>query len=231
MKIKHLLAAAALGCTTLLSAAPASAVVIDSVADDFTINWSKVINGGITVRGSAFFDVTAVSDSQIDVTVSLSNLTDLGVPVGWKGGWSSIGWAITPNATGGAFLDTGNKFDSGVFDSIPSLKQVEVCIYSGNGCSGGSQNSLLAEGASDTFSLRLWSSPDWSRVWSFDYFGAKFQTDNGSYEFYGCVAGTQGCDSQNPPTNVPEPGTLALMGLALVVVGIARRRRWLSPRA
>jgi hypothetical protein len=191
-------------------------VSIDSTSDDFVVNWSQVF-GDVTVRGSASFDVTFVSDTRIDLTVSLNNLADLGAPVGYNGGWSSIGWSSTPNFTSGTFTDTGAYFGSGVFDNIPSLNAVEICIYAANNCSGGAQGQLLPEGGTDSFSLALFSSGNGSNLWVFDNFGVKFQTSNGSYEFYGSTG--------TPPSQVPEPASLALMGLGLVGLGVASKRR------
>ncbi len=219
MKMKNLLATAVLACGALTAAAPASAVVITSPADDFTVNWDLVIGGGVTVRASALFDITSVSGTQIGMTVTTNNLADLGVASGWTGGWASIGWAVTPNATS-SVLTPGSDFDSATFDDIPSLSQVEVCIFAGNNCNGGGQGSLLADGASDSFSLSLSSPGNQSNFWVFDFFGAKFQTGKGSFEFYGCVNG-QNC---NPPTDVPEPATLGLLGMGLLGMGLARRR-------
>src|SRR5215470_177316 len=133
-----------------------SAIQINSVNDDFTIDWALPNAGGsgVTVLGQAAFDVTGVSDTSISMKVTVNNLPDYGAPAGYKGGISSIGWATDPNATSGT-LTPGAVFNSGAFSSIPSLSLVEVCIYAANNCSGGSQNDLLAEGQSDTFSITL----------------------------------------------------------------------------
>lgn len=221
MNLKKLAATASLAVAGVIAAAPASAVVINSASDDFIVDWTRNISGGVTVRGSAAFDITYVSDSRIDLTVSLNNLADLGAPAGWKGGWSTIGWSSSPDIFSGSFTDTGAYFNAGALDNIPSLNAVEICIYSANNCNGGSQNALLPDGGVDSFSLSLYSWPDWSGLWAFDNFGVKFQTDAGSYEWYGSVR----TSTPPPPTSVPEPATLGLLGLGLLGLGLVRRRR------
>lgn len=69
----------------------------------------------------------------------------------------------------------------------------------------------------------LWSikttSPD---AWSVDKLHINaFDAQGKSIKIDGCVVGTPGCGI----TSVPEPGTLALLGLGLAGLGISRRRK------
>ena len=214
---------------TLLVCGNANALVVDTLNDPIPFTISGDIGGGIvlTATGTVMI-IGGFNTSTLELHVILNNASTLnGDPYLPSDGVILIGWGfgVDPNMTGVTFANgAGGGMIDATPESVPGLGGIEVCAWGGNGCTGNGTTGVLA-GTGDSFDLLL--DGNWGDSVIFDPVGARFLTSAGVFSFQ-C---TGSCSVGNAPVAaaaVPEPQTLALIGIALLAIGAVPRRERFS---
>ena len=230
----------------------ASAMPVTAGTAPFEVDWSCSSNlcssapgtippSGVTLTGSAVFSnpvFTTEAGGAVDlsINVSITNTTQQGSLS--TADWQSIrltSWAFDtlPDATGASTTGATVFQNVALNKNFPGYMQVDVCLIGGQNCDGGANGGLapLGSGAvqpgSDAFTLNLTGFLAGTTTVDFgtevpggtELFDVKFQTNFGSFEFQNQPACMGSCTS-----DVPEPTSLALLGSALIMLGVGYRR-------
>jgi hypothetical protein len=166
------------------------------------------------------FTLNASGDDTLRLGIDISNTTDLSAYPDANSAIVSFGFGVNPDASA-SLVSSGSVFNSvdvgtGGQQQFPGgFKQIDVCVFAQD-CSGGDVNGGLQAGDSDSFVLDIMGDFDGNGenatgALTLLDFPLKFQGTWGSFE--------------TPGQSVPEPGTLALLGLGLVGLTFAARRR------
>ena len=201
-------------CLLSLGTAGHATTISAGSNNPFAFAWSFSSGAGL-LTGSGNLTLSGFSSASLTVAVTLNNTSVLA-----SNRLTSFGFGIDPNATGVSFSDAA---DGGMIAaslaSIPSLATIEVCAFGGPNCSGGGSGGING-GTSDSFSIIL--AGTWGSSVNVDPIGFKYQTGAGSFEFT-----TGSSSSSSSSGRVAEPGSTALVGLGLGILGLgfARRRK------
>ena len=218
MKLKKIFQAVALcGGLMGMGSSHAALMLFDSVNDTGSILYSTV-HDGATLSATVNFTLNSLSATQAIFGVKVSNNSS------GPGSNRLVSFGIDIVRPALSFASATGGWDATRNTNFPSFQTVDLCIWDGSNCSGGGSQGV-GEGLMESFNLTLRTAGNFTQGINFTSpYAVKFQSvgnSGGSIEFAGCIVGTPNCG----PTQVPEPASIALVGLGLLGAALARRRK------
>jgi hypothetical protein len=211
LRILPILVCLTTGMAAQAQAAPVALTSAD-VGSTFTVDYFFDTGMG-ELDATAHFTVNSFTDSQLGLTVAVTNNTDPAL----NEAVHALGWNMDPNATS-LSLASGSVFSNADLNqTFPNFQTIDVCVWASGTCAGGAQPSGLQSGQTDTFSILLFGAYGDAPQVTLSTFAIKFQGDIGSFEFEGTP--------RNGDQPIPEPTTLTLFGVAGLLLGARFRRR------
>lgn len=204
----------------IAGSASAAMITFDSVGDSGTIHYGGNIEQ-TDVEGlsaSTSFTLTEIKSSSFVFDIVVANTTN---SLWEESRVSAIGFNVDPDVTSASVVNSPTWF-AVLGGSFPNqFGALDICIKEGGGpnsCQGGGGGGV-AIGDSASFSLELGFASLPGSV-TLDNFGVRWQSLTSEALGYDDASGTG-----TPVTKVPEPGTLGLLGLGVLGLTMAGRRR------
>ena len=229
---KRTMIATLVATATVLSAGVASAspvtVTLHNTSESFGIKYASVFDG-VNLNATVTFQLTqplTATNALLGVKI-VNNSFGLGNNRLTAFGIDTVAPTLTTisdnSAEWAGFL--GLTFSGG-------FQKVDLCAASGGqNCTGGAGGGVAEGGGTKSFVLDLTTSGNFltSFISFTSPYAVKFQSvgsGSKSVEFAGCLTTDKSCVSTPPQEfNVPEPTSLALVGITLFGAATATRRR------
>ncbi len=234
-KIRAIVLKSVIGLAFVLSANIANATIILNF--DNTSTSSNTPATGASARTElSFSDVAGQVKIDFNFRNTTGELTAFGAGA-TTSKLTGVGIDLISN-TGVSGFVSGIRLDTLITNaSLPPFGTFDIAIADNGNFLGGNANGALAEGQSDTASLILsgtgLSAVNLESAFLTGFsdkslnFVARFQQVNagaGSDKLEGgCIGGSDQCGDPQPPTAISEPVTLALLGLGLLGISVARK--------